>query len=407
MLLERTWRWFGDRDVVALSELKQMGVEGVVTSLHDVKPGIVWKLEDIFAVKKRIEEAGLVWSVVESLPVSEDIKMGTPLRDEHIENYKRSLKHLAEQGIKTVCYNFMPVLDWVRTDLKYIDSDGSETMLYDHAMFAAFDLFILEREHASQDYTEPILQEARRLYDTMSQAERERLAHDIIIVTQGFINSAVEDSADYKRLFLQAIERYKNISPDKYRSHLVYFLSQVVPEAEKHGMRLCIHPDDPPFPILGLPRIASTMEDFQWIFSSNPSIANGLTYCTGSLAARKGNDPVALLKRFADRVHFAHLRNLKYLDDYRFYESGHLDGDVDMYAVVKLLLEEQERRHQEGREDIRIPFRPDHGKKMLSDFERLSNPGYPAAGRLKGLSEIHGMQEAIHRQLHEEQKETA
>lgn len=397
MVLERTWRWFGEGDAGRLAHLKQMGVEGVVTSLHHLKPGEVWSQEEIRTVKNKIERAGLRWSVVESLPVSEDIKLGIVSRGVHIENYKRSLINLAECGIKTICYNFMPVLDWVRTNLKYIDSDGSETMLYDHAMFAAFDLFILERKNAEADYPDPVLREARVIYESMSSLEMEQLAYNIIIVTQGFVNSAVQATDAYKESFRISLKRYKGIGPDQYREHLAYFLNEVVPVAEEHGVRLCIHPDDPPFPVLGLPRIASTMEDFEWIFSRNSSLANGLTFCTGSLAARKDNDLTRFVKKFGDRIHFVHLRNLKYLDDTRFYESGHLNGDIDMFPIVMLLLQEQYRRRNEGRKDVRIPFRPDHGKKILDDFQRESNPGYPLVGRMKGLSELYGLQTAIKR----------
>ncbi len=399
MLLEKTWRWFGANDTIGLSDLKQIGVEGIVTSLHHIKPGVVWHVDDILPVKKMIEKEGLRWSVVESLPVSDDIKLGTGNRDKHIENYKTSLINLAQCGVKTICYNFMPVLDWVRTDLHYRDNDGTETMLFDYHTFAAFDLFILKREDATGDYPENIIRKANEIYKSMNDEEKEELAYNIIIVTQGFINSAVEDTNDYKELFLRAIEQYKKLGTGKFRENLSFFLKEVVPVAGNYGIRLCIHPDDPPFPLLGLPRIASTIEDFEQIFSYYNSPANGLTFCTGSLAARKDNDLLQFIENFADRIHFAHLRNLRFLNDYSFYESGHLDGDIDMYPIVKLLLKEQSRRKNEGREDIRIPFRPDHGKKMLDDFRRKSNPGYPLIGRMKGLSEIRGLETAIERIL--------
>jgi mannonate dehydratase len=401
MLLETTWRWFGINDTVSLPDLKQIGVEGIVTSLHHIKPGTVWHIEDIQSVKKIIEQEGLKWSVVESLPVSDDIKLGSGNRDKHIENYKISLINLAQCGIKTVCYNFMPVLDWVRTDLRYRDSDGTETMLFDYHTFAAFDLYILKREGATDDYPESIIPKAKEIYESMDDGEKEKLAHNIIIVTQGFINSAVEDANDYKELFLRSIAQYKEIGSEKFRYNLTLFLKEVVPVAEKYGIRLCIHPDDPPFPLLGLPRIASTIEDFERIFSQNSSLANGLTFCTGSLSGRKDNDLVKFVEKFGDRIHFAHIRNLKYLSDGCFYESGHLDGDIDLYSIVKLLLKEQYRRKNEGREDIRIPFRPDHGKRMLDDFHRKSNPGYPLIGRIRGLSEIRGLETAIEQLFNE------
>jgi len=399
MLLEKTWRWFGPNDTIALSDLKQIGVEGIVTSLHPIKPGNIWHMDDILSIKKMIEQEGLTWSVVESLPVSDDIKLGTGNRDEHIENYKISLINLAQCGIKTVCYNFMPVLDWVRTNLHYRDNDGTETMLFDYHTFAAFDLFILKREGATGDYPEDVIREAREIYETMDDKKKEELAYNIIIVTQSFINSAIEDSNDYKGLFLYAIEQYKKLGSDKFRENLSFFLKEVVPVAERHGIRLCIHPDDPPFPLLGLSRIASTIDDFERIFSQNNSLANGLTFCSGSLAARKENDLLQFIEKFADRIHFAHLRNLRFLNDHSFYESGHIDGDIDIYPIIELLLEEQYRRKNEGREDIRIPFRPDHGKKMLDDFGRKTNPGYPLIGRMRGLSEIRGLEMAVERSL--------
>ncbi len=382
-----------------LSFLKQMGVEGVVTSLHHKKPGVTWPIDEIKAVRDEIERKGLRWSVVESLPVSEDIKLGNEKCTTHIENYKQSIVNLAECGVTTICYNFMPVLDWVRTDLAYMDADGTETMLYDHTTFALFDLFLLEREDAAGDYHDSTREAARVLFDSMSEWEREQLAHTLVIVTQGFINSAVEESGDYMERFRRSLEQYKGMDAATYRENLCYFLDEVVPVAEEQGVRLSIHPDDPPFPVLGLPRIASTLDDFQWIFSRNDSLANGLTLCTGSLAASRDNDVVRFVEAFGKRIHFAHLRNLRHLDDNRFYESGHLDGDIDICRVVEALLKEQYRRVAEGRNDARIPFRPDHGKKMADDFQRKANPGYPLAGRLRGLSEIHGVQTAINYML--------
>ncbi len=384
---------------MCLSFLKQMGVEGVVTSLYHLKPGVTWSIDDIKVVKNEIEREGLRWSVVESLPVSEDIKLGNEKSAAHIENYKQSIVNLAECGVTTICYNFMPVLDWVRTDLAYMDSDGTETMLYDHATFAVFDLFLLKRKNAKGDYPDSIREEAQALFDSMNEREREGLAHTIIIVTQGFVNSAVEESGDYMERFRRSLEPYRGMDAAAYRENLCYFLDEVVPVAEEQGVRLCIHPDDPPFPVLGLPRIASTLDDFQWIFSRNDSLANGLTLCTGSLAARRDNDALRFVEAFGERIHFAHLRNLRHLDENRFYESGHLDGDIDICRVVEALLKEQYRRLAEGRGDARISFRPDHGKKMADDFQRKANPGYPLVGRLKGLSEIHGLQMAINRML--------
>ena len=289
----------------------------------------------------------------------------------------------------------MPVLDWVRTNLAYIDTDGTETMLYDHTTFAVFDLFLLKREDAADDYPDSIRQAAQMQFDSMSERERERLAHTLVIVTQGFINSAVEESGDYMERFRRSLEQYRGMDAATYRKTCVTFWMKWY-RLRKNRV-FASHPMTP-FGI-GLPRIASTLDDFQWIFSRNDSLANGLALCTGSLAARRDNDLVRFVEAFGERIHFAHLRNLRHLDDNRFYESGHLDGDIDICRVVEALLKEQNRRVAEGRNDARIPFRPDHGKKMMDDFQRKANPGYPLAGRLKGLSEIHGVQTAINRML--------
>ena len=395
MLLERTWRWFGPNDTITLSDLKQMGVEGVVTSLNQFKPGEIWPADVINATRTMIERNGLRWSVVESLPVSEDIKKGTSKATEHIDNYIVSLHNLAKCGIDRVCYNFMPVIDWVRTDLSYKDEDGTETMLYDPVTFAAFDLFILKRNNAEADYTDALIHAAKNRYENMSESDRDQLAYNLIVVTQSFINSAVEDREDYINAFKTSLEEYRTIGEANFRNNFSHFISKIVPVAERLHIKMSIHPDDPPFPLLGLPRIASTIEDFQWIFSQAPSLSNGFAFCIGSLGARKENDLTLFLDRFAERIHFAHLRNLKYLDEERFYESGHIDGDLDLFGIIRGLLSEQSRRLAEGREDFRIPFRPDHGKKMLDDFSRRTNPGYPLIGRLKGLSEISGIEHAI------------
>lgn len=394
-MLEKTWRWFGPNDTVTLSDLKQMGVEGVVTSLHRLKPGVVWNLDAIGEVRQMIEDEGLRWSVVESLPVSEEIKKGSELAETHIQNYIASLHNLAANGVDRVCYNFMPVIDWVRTDLAYRDEDGSETMLYDPVTFALFDLFILQRKEAEKDYPETVQQAAAERFAQMSESEAEALAYNLIIVTQGFINSAVESRSDFIVPFKTALESYHQIGETRLRENFSRFIRSVIPVAEKLNIKMCIHPDDPPFPLLGLPRIASTMEDFEWIFAQAPSLHNGLTFCMGSLGARKENNLLLMVERFAERVHFAHLRNLKHLEGGRFFESGHLDGDLDLVGVIDRLIREQIRRKEAGRADDRIPFRPDHGKKILDDFNRVSNPGYPLIGRLKGLSEIDGIQHAL------------
>lgn len=400
MALEKTWRWFGQQDAVTLEALRQMGVEGVVTALHAVPAGQLWSLEAIRQVRDEIEAHGMRWSVVESLPVSEGIKTNSDERPQLMANYIQSLRNLAEAGIDTVCYNFMPVLDWARTDLHYKDQNGGESMLFDPASFALFDIFLLKREGAEKDYPEPVIRRAIQRYDAMSAADREELAYNIIVVTQAFIHGVLgEDSRNYKERFKDYLNTYNAIGRTVLRENLVRFLEEVVPVAEEVGVNLCIHPDDPPFPLLGLPRIASTQDDFRWILSQVDSPANGITFCTGSLSGSPDNDIVSMASEFASRIHFIHLRNTAHLSDGSFYESGHLRGDVDMFAVVKVLLEEQRRRKEVGRKDFRMPFRPDHGIKILDDYHRQSNPGYPLIGRLKGLAEIDGLQTGIERML--------
>ena len=399
MALQKTWRWFGHADQVKLSDLKQMGVQGIVTSLYDIPAGEIWPLAKIESLKNEINACGMEWSVVESLPVSEEIKLNTSQSRQHLENYKTSLINLSTCGIHTICYNFMPVLDWARTDLQFIDDNGCESMLFEYAVFAAFDMYILKRANAEKDYPEKIKKQAHAHYKMMSENDKKELAHNIIVVTQKFINSGVGDVENYKERFLQFLKRYDNVSKEDLRNNLMLFLNDVIPVAEEHGARLCIHPDDPPFPLLGLPRIAGTEEDFDWIFSRNTSLANGLTYCTGSLSVRADNDLKKIASKFADRIHFIHLRNIKKIDDKSFYESAHLDGVVNMPAIVKIFLQEQLIRKKEGRKDDQLPFRPDHGLKMLDDFSKQANPGYPLIGRLKGLAEIDGIQTAIKENL--------
>lgn len=395
MALEKTWRWFGKNDRITLSELRQFGVEGIVTSLHHFKAGEIWPVEEILAVKAEIEKHGMRWSVVESLPVSENIKTNNRERDRDIESYITSLKNLGTCGIDTVCYNFMPVLDWARTDLHYKNESGAESMLFDYETFAAFDVYILKRPGASDDYSREVLAKAETLLTRITPEEQNRLAYNIIVVTQGFINGTVGNVQDFKGVFLDFLSRYQDIHTDMLRRHLLSFINDVIPVAEKYGINLCIHPDDPPFPLLGLPRIASTAEDFEWLFSHCKSIANGLTFCSGSLAVRPENDLVDIVGRFAERIHFIHLRNIKRTSGRSFYESAHLDGVADMFGIVKTLLEEQHRRKGEGRLDYRMPFRPDHGLRILDDFSRESNPGYPLVGRMKGLAEITGLEMGI------------
>ena len=399
MALEKTWRWFGKKDTVQLSQLKQFGVEGIVTALHHIKGGAVWPVEEILAVKNEIESYGMRWSVVESLPVTEGIKTRGENWAELIANYKTSLRNLAQCGIDTVCYNFMPVLDWARTDLHYVHESGAESMFFDYETFAGFDIYILNRPGAANDYPQEVVSKAEAIIGNMTEEEKNTLAYNIIVVTQGFINGTVGNVSNFKQVFLDFLKTYDDISRDTLRQNLLAFLNEVIPVAEECGINLCIHPDDPPFPLLGLPRIASTEEDFEWIFANNTSLRNGLTYCTGSLSVRSDNDLVGIAQRFADRIHFVHLRNIKRLGEKSFYESEHLEGVADMYSIVKALLEEQHRRKANGRNDFRMPFRPDHGLKILDDFNREGNPGYPLIGRMRGLVEITGLEMGIERAM--------
>lgn len=396
MVLEKSWRWFGEKDSVSLSDLRQMGVEGVVTALHHIKNGQVWPVEEILKVKQQIEAQGMRWTVVESLPVSEGIKTHSEDWDILISNYKQSLRNLGECGIDTVCYNFMPVLDWARTDLHFKLPSGGEVMFFDFPKFAAFDIHILKRPGAASDYSEDMQSRAAEVFNAMSAEEAESLAHNIIVVTQGFINGSVDGSElDYKKVFLSFIDKYKQIDRDKLRSHLAAFLHEIIPVAEQAGVRMCIHPDDPPFSVLGLPRIVSSEEDLVWICDQVDSVSNGITFCTGSLSVRRENDLAGIVERLGPRIHFAHLRNNLYRNDVSFYESGHLDGSLDMYPIVRNLLLEQRRRVAVGRTDFRMPFRPDHGIKMVDDFNRAANPGYPLLGRLRGLAEMDGLMRGI------------
>lgn len=380
--------------------LQQMGIEGVVTALHHIPAGEVWPIEEIRNLKSEIESYGMRWSVVESLPVSEGIKIRSADYPRLIANYRQSLRNLGTCGIDTVCYNFMPVLDWARTDLHFRNKNGGESMLFDYPVFAAFDIYILKRKDAAESYSETVRQQAAGIISTMTEDEKEELAHNIIIVTQAFINGTVdENSSDYKQQFLNYLDTYKEIGKEELRANLSSFLNDVIPAAEEAGVNLCIHADDPPFPLLGLPRIASTLDDLLWIVNRYDSVANGVTFCTGSLSAREDNDLPAMAKALSSRIHFVHLRNTVSLQDRSFYESDHLTGSVDMFAVLKVLLEEQAERIKAGRKDVRMPFRPDHGIRIMGDYSRTANPGYPLYGRLKGLAEIDGMQRAIERMI--------
>lgn len=402
MAFEKTWRWFGPGDAVRLRDLQQMGIEGVVTALHHIPNGEVWPLEEILRVRDEVESYGMRWSVVESLPVHEQVKTGGPDRDRMIDNYRQSLQNLGKAGIDTVVYNFMPVLDWIRTSLHYATPNGGESMLFHFPTFVAFDVFILKRPGAVTDYTPEMIKKADAVFWGMTPEQRETLARNIIVVTQGFIDGVIKGSSqDYKQLFLEHLDRYAGVDADQLRQNLAYFLNGVLPVAEEAGIRLAIHPDDPPYPVLGLPRIVGSVEDIRKIMEISASPSHGFTFCAGSLSARRDNDLVAMAREFAPRIQFLHLRNTQWVDDDTFYESGHLDGSVDMPELMRTLLVEQHRRIKEGQPDAGMPLRPDHGIRILGDFHLNTNPGYPLIGRLKGLAELRGLEAGIEYNLKE------
>jgi mannonate dehydratase len=388
--MEHTWRWFGDRDPITLAQVRQTGVTGVVTALHDIPNGEVWPVEAIQARRDQIEAAGLVWSVVESVPVHEDIKRGGPLRDRAVAAYQQTLRNLAACGIDLVCYNFMPVLDWSRTDLGYPLSDGTWALRFDADQLAAFDLFLLRRPGAVAEYDAEQTARARAVLDQLDDAGRERLVDTVLLGLPGSEERYTLDE------FRDALATYDDVDADALRANLGSFLRDVVPVAEEVGVRLAIHPDDPPRPLFGLPRVVSTAEDAQHLLDAVPTPANGLTMCIGSYGSRPDNDVVAMTRRFADRIYFAHLRSVRLQDGGRsFYEAPHIAGDADMVAVIAALVAEERRREREG--GSRLPMRPDHGQQMLDDQSRVTYPGYSLIGRLKGLAELRGVEQAVRR----------
>ena len=387
--MEQAWRWFGPHDPVTLKDARQAGATGIVTALHHRAPGEVWSKEEIEKRKAEIQAEGMTWSVVESLEVSEDLKRRAGSFRQHIDAYRENIRNLASCGIHTICYNFMPVLDWTRTDLAWRLPDGALALRFDATAFAAFDLYILKRPGADNEWSEERKKLAYNAFQSMSKTEQDGLAR---IVLAGLPGTGMVYSVEYVR---QAIARYADIDAESLRSNLGEFLRATCPQAEEVGVRLCIHPDDPPRPLLGLPRIVSTADDFEFLLDQTPEAANGITFCTGSLGVRPDNDLLAMVRRFAKRIYFAHLRSTKREEDAEsFHEAPHLDGDVDMVGIVRELISEERRRRASG-DLIEIPFRADHGHKILTDVERQSAPGYPAVGRLRGLAELRGVVRAV------------
>ena len=398
MSMEQTWRWYGPGDPVSLPDIRQAGATGIVTALHEIPIGEVWPLEAILERKDEIMfdrsakppvERGLTWSVIESVPVHEDIKMGRETRDKYIEKYKETLRNVGKAGIKTVCYNFMPVVDWTRTDLRFRLEDGAFALAFDISEFIAFDLYILEREGAETEYTKAQIENARKRYENMSNEQRYILQKNIISGLPG-----AQEGYDLES-FREKLNEYNGITSDIYRENLAYFLKAVIPAAEEAGVKMAIHPDDPPYPLFGLPRVVSNEKDFEYLLGVHDSIYNGITFCTGSLAVNPENNLVGMVQRLGAKINFAHLRSTQRDIDGSFHEASHLRGDVDMYNVILAILKEQKRRQAVYRPDDVIPMRADHGHTILDDLKKKTNPGYSAIGLLRGMAELRGLEMGI------------
>ncbi len=388
--MKQTWRWFGPKDPVTLEKIAQAGATGIVSSLHHIQTGVAWPKEDVTSIKATIEQAGLTWDVIESIPVHNNIKLRSGNFEQQIENYRASIQAVGAVGINTVCYNFMPVVDWTRTSLNYRLKNNAQALRFDIADFAAYDLFILKRKNAQSSYSPDVLARAESIYRKMNTQAQEQLEQNIIAGLPG-------GEGSYTREAIRAIiQQFIDLGEAQFREHLMLFLESVVPVAEDAGVKLCIHPDDPPFSLFGLPRVVSTADDARLLLQRVPSPSNGLTLCAGSFGARGDNDLIAMVREFGPSIHFVHLRNVKRESDGSFYEADHLVGDTDMVGLVQALLDEQNRRQSEGREDALIPMRPDHGHLMADEQTQNNvNPGYSYVGRLKGLAELRGVMVAL------------
>ena len=385
-MMEKTWRWFGKKDKITLPMLRQIGVKGIVTALHDVPNGEIWTMEAINDLKSYIESYGLRWSVVESLPVCEAIKYAGAEREQLIENYKVSLANLGKCGIKTVCYNFMPVIDWIRTDLQHPWPDGTSSLYYDRIRFAYFDIRILEREGAEKDYTEEELQKVAELDKVITEAEKDALIDTIIVKTQGFVNGNIkEGDKNPVSIFKRLLALYKDINRDALRENMRYFLSAIMPVCEEYGVNMCVHPDDPPFQVLGLPRIVTNENDIEWFLNAVDNPHNGLTFCAGSLSAGEHNDTRELAKKFAKRTHFVHLRSTAAMQGGNFIESSHLTGRGHLVDLIRIF----------ENENPGLPMRVDHGRMMLGDEDKGYNPGYSFHGRMRALAQVEGMMAVV------------